>query len=307
MGEVEKRRIRGQESLVNIACGQFEPHVGFLEENREKTLRIIDEAAKQKVRFIVFPELCNTGYVFNTREEARSLCEPVPGGKTIQLWEEAAKEYDMYIAAGFGEKEGIHLYNSAVLIGPEGYIGKYRKLHLWYEEKLFFEPGNLGIPVFETPIGRIGLQICYDQWFVEVTRILALQGADLIAGPTNWVPINENEHPDNLEKTGQMPMANHIAMVNAHVNTVWIAYCDRVGIERGQPFLGSSIICNPSGLPVAGPASVKKEELIVAKQCNLLDARKKKAWNNLNVMPRDRRADVYDVMLGYQGAKPYPF
>ena len=151
-------------------------------------------------------------------------------GKTCQLWAKAAARLKVYIVAGINEREGNLLYNSSILIGPEGHIGTFRKVHLWNEENLFFEPGNLGFPVFKTPIGRIGTFICYDGWFPESYRLCALQGADIICIPTNWVPIPG-------QKKGREAMANILVMAAAHSNAVFVAAADRIGIERGSHLL----------------------------------------------------------------------
>lgn len=302
--EVVQERRPGEESLVTIACAQFEPHVGELEENRNKSCQLIENAVEKGSNFIVLPELANSGYVFNSREEARSLSEEIPNGETAEKWEELAIEHGAYVIGGYAEKETNQLYNSSILIGPEGYIGTHRKVHLWNEEKLWFEPGN-NIEVFNTDIGRIGMQICYDQWFPELTRIQAAKGADIIAEPTNWVPINEYEQSGQLGDD-ELARANYLAVANAHVNTVWFACADRIGIERDQPFLGRSLIVDPAGNPIAGPASQDEEELLIVEGCNLMDARTQKVWNGLNVIPRDRRTDLYDEVLGYEG-KAHPF
>ena len=121
-------------------------------------------------------------------------------------------------------------------ISSDGHLSITQKFLSWMsgrtqtgEENLFFEPGNLGFPVFHTPIGRIGVAICYDGWFPETFRLCALQGADIVCVPTNWVPI-----PGQAE--GREAMANILAMAAAHSNSIFIACADRVGIERGQPF-----------------------------------------------------------------------
>lgn len=297
-------RIPGNESLVNITCVQFEPKVGKLNENREKSVRCIEEAISDGGDFIVLPELANSGYVFNSRQEAYSLAESIPDGKTAQQWSQLAQENDVYIVGGYAEKADNKLFNSAILIGPEGYIGTQRKLHLWNEEKLWFEPGN-DIKVFETKIGRIGIQICYDQWFPELSRIQAMKGADIIAEPTNWVPINEYEQSGQLG-ADELARANNLAISNAHVNTVWFVCADRVGSERGQPFLGRSLIVDPAGNPIAGPASQENEERLLVENCNLMDARTSKNWNELNVIPRDRRTDLYGELLGFED-RSHPF
>lgn len=295
----EDEQADSAQSSVTIACVQFEPQVGELEANRQETCRLIEEAAESGGDFVVLPELANSGYVFESRSEARSLAEPIPEGETAQQWIELAATHDIYIVGGYAEHDGVDLYNSAVLIGPDGYIGTHRKLHLWNEEKLWFEPGD-EIEVFNTEIGRIGMQICYDQWFPELSRIQAAKGADLIAEPTNWVPINEHERT-GLEED-EFARANYLAISNAHVNTVWFACADRVGTERGQPFLGRSLIVDPTGTTVAGPASQSDDEILIAEECDLMDARTEKVWNDLNVIPRDRRTDLYDDLLGYDDA-----
>jgi predicted amidohydrolase len=178
--------------------------------------------------------------------------EVITEGETAQAWLQACERYDAYIVAGLNERDGDILYNSAVVLGPHGHIGTFRKVHLWNEENLFFEPGNLGFPVFRTPIGRIGAGICYDGWFPETYRLCALQGADIICVPTNWVPI-PGQRPD------REAMANILTMGAAHSNCVYIACADRIGTERGQPFIGQSIIFEYTGRPIGGPASPDKE------------------------------------------------
>jgi len=283
-------KIIGGESLVRIGCCQIEPRVGLKEENVEKTLRFAGEAADGGAALILLPELANTGYVFNTRSEAYELSEEVPGGETTRAWEEFTRGRGVYLAAGIAEREGHRLYNSSVLIGPEGYISKYRKLHLWNREKLFFEPGDLGLPVFHTPLGRLAMYICYDMWFPETTRICALQGADLILNITNWVS-SEKEAEDAR-------VTEAVCVAQAHLSSVFIAAADRVGVERGQPFLGRSMIVSPKGELLAGPASHDREEIIIA-ECNLVEARLRKRRTRLNHIVLDRRTDVYDALLGY--------
>ena len=284
-----------EEAVVRVACVQMEPVVGHKQANVEKSLGLIDEAAANGARLIVLPELANSGYVFESREEAFALSEPVPEGETTKAWTRIARERGLYIAAGICEREGDTLFNSSVLVGPHGHIGTFRKVHLWNEENLFFEPGNLGFPVWRTPIGRIGAMICYDGWFPEGYRLCALQGADIICISTNWVPI-----PGQDEK--REAMANILCMGAAHQNSVFIAAADRVGTERGQPFIGQSLIVSYTGWPVAGPASPDKEEILYA-DCNLADARRKRNWNEYNQVLRDRRTDLYDEMLGTE-SKP---
>jgi N-carbamoylputrescine amidase len=275
---------------VTIACLQMQPSFGDVASNVERSLQLIDRAAADGANLVVLPELCNTGYVFASREEAFAIAEEIPAGPTVAAWAERAARHRLHLVAGICERAGNKLYNSAVVIGPAGYVGTYRKVHLWNEEALFFEPGNLGFPVFHTPIGRIGAAICYDGWFPETFRLCALQGADIVCVPTNWVPI-----PGQAD--GRQAMANILAMAAAHSNSMFIACADRVGVERGQPFEGQSLIVSYTGWPVAGPASRDSEEIILAK-VDLGEARRKRNWNAFNQVLRDRRTDIYDEMLG---------
>jgi N-carbamoylputrescine amidase len=281
-------------SKVTIACLQMQPRFGDVAANVAHSLELIDEAAARGAGLLVLPELANTGYVFASREEALGLAEEIPNGSTVAAWAGAAQRHRLHLVAGICERAGQKLFNSAVVIGPSGYIGTFRKVHLWNEENLFFEPGDLGFPVFHTPIGRIGVAICYDGWFPETYRLSALQGADIVCVPTNWVPI-----PGQAE--GRQAMANLLTMAAAHSNSLFVACADRVGTERGQPFEGQSLIVSYTGWPVAGPASRENEEIVLA-EVDLGEARRKRNWNAFNQVLRDRRTDVYDEMLG-SGAK----
>ena len=281
-------------AAVRIACVQMEPIVGEKDRNVRRSIEMIEEAAGKGATLVVLPELCNSGYVFDAREEAFALSEEVPAGPTCQAWADVASKHGLHIIAGIDERDGDTLYNSSVVIGPHGYVGTFRKVHLWNEENLFFEPGNLGFPVFKTPIGRIGTFICYDGWFPESYRLCALQGADIVCIPTNWVPIPGQD--ENREA-----MANILAMAAAHSNSLFVAAADRIGTERQQPFIGQSIIVSYTGWPVVGPASPDKEEIIYA-DVNLSDARRKRNWNEYNQVLRDRRTDLYNEMLGASSA-----
>lgn len=278
------------ESSLRVACVQMQPVIGETATNVTRTLSFIERAAADGAGLVVLPELCSTGYVFATREEAARLAEDIPAGPTTQAWMAAAARHDITIVAGIAERSGDSLFNSAVVIGPNGLLGTYRKNHLWGAENLFFERGDLGVPVFRIPAGRIAVAICYDIWFPEIFRLAALQGADLLCVPTNWVPMPSQ--PGDM-----MVMANVLAMAGAHSNSMFVACADRVGVERGQPFLGNSIIVSHAGWPLAGPASADAEEIVCA-DLNLSDARRKRTLNDFNQLLRDRRTDLYGEMLG---------
>ncbi|MCK0198751.1 nitrilase family protein [Ancylobacter sp. 6x-1] len=277
-------------SSVRVACIQMEPRFGATAANVAHSIALIEQAADQGANLVVLPELCNTGYMFETRAEAFSLAEPVPEGPSTKAWADVAARRNLIIVAGLAERDGDVLYNSAIVVGPGGAIGTYRKNHLWGAENLFFEPGNSGAPVFQTEIGRIGVAICYDGWFPELYRLQALQGADIVCVPTNWVPI-----PGQAE--GREAMANILAMAAAHTNSLAIACADRIGTERGQLFIGQSLIIAHTGWPAAGPASPTDETVLVA-EIDLGAGRRDRNWNAFNQPLRDRRTDLYAEMLG---------
>jgi predicted amidohydrolase len=273
-----------------IACVQMEPRIGAKHDNVTRAVRYIEAAAEHGAALIVLPELSNSGYVFADRDEAVSLAETLPDSETARAFGEAARRLGVYIVAGIAERSDGHLYNSALLTGPAGHIGVYRKLHLWNNEKRFFEPGDRGVPVFDTPLGRVAIAICYDGWFPETYRLAAMQGADIVCVPTNWVPMPSQ--PDD-----RPAMATTLTMAAAHSNGMAIACANRIGTERGQPFIGQSLIVGGDGWPLAGPASHDREEVLYAR-IDLTRTRAQRTLNDFNHVMRDRRADVYDPMLG---------
>ncbi|WP_454901804.1 nitrilase family protein [Variovorax gossypii] len=273
-----------------VASVQMAPRVGHTAANVERSVRQIEEAAAQGASIVVLPELANSGYVFASRAEAFSLAEPVPDGPSTQAWAEVAQRCKVHVVAGIAERTGDRLYNAAVVLGPNGWLGTYRKLHLWGDEHLFFESGDKGLPVFHTELGRLGVLICYDGWFPETYRLLAMQGVDIVCMPTNWVPMPE-------QPADRPAMATTLAMANAHSNGLNIVCANRVGTERGQPFVGQSLIVGAQGWPLAGPASHDAEEILYAR-INLKASRRARHLNAFNDVLRDRRDDIYDPMLG---------
>jgi predicted amidohydrolase len=293
---LERRVGFSNGASIKIACLQYEPKIGEKKRNVAKSLQLLRRAKNEGATLCILPELCNTGYMFSSRTEAYEAAEAVPDGTTSREWIDFAHSNNVYIAAGITEIDGSRLYNSQVFIAPYGYVGKHRKVHLWFTDKLYFEPGDLGYQVFVTPIGRLSGLICYDLWFPEASRILAVQGADIICISTNWVPLPGQEKD-------RLPMADYLCIVNSHVNGIFIAAADRIGTERGQPFIGSSVITDATGWPLGGPASYDKEELIFA-DVDLTRARRSRQWNALNNPLTDRRIDVFDSLLGYKPTTP---
>lgn len=268
-----------------LACIQYEPHIGDRAGNLAAMETRIRAAAARGAALIVLPELADSGYVFETTEEVAELSRPAPDGETTEWLCGLTAELGVHIVSGLAEEAGGRYYNSAVLCGPSGYLGTYRKLHLWDRETLFFAPGDLGLPVFDTPLGRIGMAICYDGWFPETFRMLADAGAEIVCIPTNWVPM-PGQHPKDAA------MSNLLHRAAAHCNGLYIACADRVGTERGQPFIGQSLIVDPMGFPIAGPADWQEEAILYAEIApgSIAAARQINAHNHIL---GDRRPDVY--------------
>lgn len=277
-------------SAIHVASVQTAPVMGEVAANVARSIELVEQAAAQGARLVVLPELANTGYMFASRQEAHALAESVPDGPSSRAWIALAQRLGIYLVAGIAERSGGRLYNAAIIAGPDGYLGTYRKLHLWGDENLFFEPGDLGLPVFHTELGRIGVAICYDGWFPEVYRLLALRGADIVAVPTNWVPM-PGQTPDGPA------MAHALAIAGAHSNGLTLVCADRVGVERGQPFVGRSLIVGSQGWTSAGPASHDREEVLLA-PVDVMASRRARQLNDFNHVLRDRRRDLYDELLG---------
>ena len=289
-------------SPVRVAVVQFDPQVGVenLARNSAAIYQRLDAAVANGAQLVVLPELATTGYCFSGRAEAYAHAEPVPGGATVQGWVSYAAKHGIHIVGCLVEQDGLQLFDTAVLVGPEGYIGRYRKTHLWNNEKLWFTPGDEGYPVFETRIGRIGLLVCWDIWFPEVPRILAQLGADIVCAPTNWVWT-----PPPLYDASGTCMAAYLTMTAAHANGIFIATADRIGTERGAGFMGNSLIAGTNGWPIgriAGP----DEDTILHADVDIGAARSAPIWTPLNDLHRDRRTDLYDPLLGYVGARALP-
>ena len=270
---------------ITVASLQLEPVIGEAAQNLARSLDMIERAADQGARLVVLPELANSGYVFNSREEALSLAEDALTGPAVTAWCALAAQRGLHIVAGLCERAGGALYNSAVAIGPGGVLGRFRKVHLWDQENRFFESGDLGFPVLDLPFGRMGMLICYDGWFPESYRACALQGADIVCVPTNWVPMPG-------QPAGCDVMANTLVMAGAHSNGLFVIAADRVGTERGQAFLGCSLIVGPDGFPLAGPAPPAGEAILLA-TIDPGSAAAARRLNGFNHLLHDRRAEHY--------------
>ncbi len=234
---------------ITIAAVQMDPTLGQVRENRARILSLLDRAAQANARLIIFPEAALSGYCFATLDEARAAAEPLTG-LSVLAFAQTCQALGVYAIIGMLEDAGDKLYNVAVLIGPQGLIGCYRKSHLPFlgVDKLA-DKGDSGFHVYDTPLGRIGMLVCYDLRFPEAARCLALNGADIVALPTNW-PEGSDAAP------------RFIAPARALENRVFLAACNRCGHERGFDFIGQSAIVDPTGKHLAQAGA--GEEIITA-------------------------------------------
>ena len=206
--------------------------------NINANLTMLEQTVRAEVargtELSIFPECFSTGYCFDSLEEAREYAESVPGPTTDRVVRLCA-ELKTFVVFGMLEKDGDRIFNIAVLVGPNGLIGSYRKVHLPYlGVDRFTTPGDRPFEVFDAGGVKIGMLICYDGGFPEAARVLSIQGADLIVLPTNWPP-------------GGSYMAEFSINSRAMENGVYFAAVNRVGTENGFSFIGKSRICSPVG------------------------------------------------------------
>ena len=267
-----------------IACAQYAIHDGDPEANLERSVAAILDAAKDGADLVVLPELANSGCDFSSREHALRLAEELgnSSGPTLRAWSRATQDTGILVVGGLLEKEGDCLYNSAVVVAPTNLLARYRKTHLWNKEKLFYEAGR-DLPVFETPLGNIGVLICYDAWFPEAARTLALRGADLLCIPANapddWVPEEQ--------RRGDLAMLNAHAISHANANRLFVACANRVG----DGYLGRSCIVDPTG-GVLAFGSATAEELVSA-SIEIERSRREKRLTSRSHAFGDRNPSVY--------------
>ncbi|MDT4794264.1 (R)-stereoselective amidase [compost metagenome] len=268
---------------IQVACCQLAPKIGDLVHNRRLVEGAVRAAALQGARVVVLPELVQSGYLFHDLDEALASSEPIDG-PTLQLWQALARELDIVIVGGFCERLDQHrVANSAALVDRQGLRAIYRKAHLWDGENTIFTAGTEPPAVVETAFGRIGVMVCYDLEFPEWVRLPALAGAELLCAPVNW--------PDGPRPPIERPAEVVRVQANASVNRMFIAACDRHGLERGVNWVQGSVIVDPDGYPLAGPVDTGGEQILMA-TLNLEDACNKRI-STYNHLHDDRRAELY--------------
>jgi N-carbamoylputrescine amidase len=280
-------------ALIQMSCSTNAAH------NLDKVVERIDEAGKQGANIVSTQELFRSQYFCQTEDHSNfELAETIPGPSTEALTK-LARDRGIVIVASLFEKRAAGLYhNTAVVIDADGTLrGRYRKMHIpddpKYYEKFYFTPGDLGFQSFETRFGKVGVLICWDQWFPEAARLTALTGAEILFYPTaiGW-------HPSEREKYGEAQHSSWETIQRAHAiaNGVYVAVANRVGHEGdsadGITFWGQSFISDPGGRIVTRAGS--NEETILFAECDFqrLDVQRTH-WPFL----RDRRIDAYQDLV----------
>jgi 5-aminopentanamidase len=278
--------------MTTVACCQLTPVLGRPDANREQTAEAIARAAAAGAEVVVLPELASSGYVFESRDEARACAEPADG-TTVSLWARLAAEHDLVVVGGFCELAGDEVFNSAALVDASGLRAVYRKAHLWDAERLWFTPGSAPPPVVATRAGRLAVMICYDLEFPEWVRLPALAGAQLLCAPVNWPALPQPAPSQSAPGTsaGQRPMDVVKVQAEAAMNRLFIAVCDRAGQERGVDWVEASVIVDADGWPLAGGGAGAGETMIMA-GCRLGDALSKSV-SPLSDVHADRRPELY--------------
>ena len=264
---------------MKIGFVQFDPAFGEVERNLSSVTSLIEGV---KADLLVLPELFNTGYLFTSKQEAIDLSEEVPGGKTAKALVAMAEGHGVHIVAGLAEWDDGRIHNSAVLVSPSGQVATYRKVHLFFEEKLWFDPGDREPEVFDIGCCRAGVMVCFDWFFPETARVLALKGADVICHSANLV----------------LPYCQDAMITRCLENRVFAVTCNRTGSEqRGGKTLaytGRSQIVDPRG-NVLYRAGRETDEVHVA-EVDVMAARDKQL-NEHNNLFTDRRPQFYGTLV----------
>jgi predicted amidohydrolase len=226
----------------------MEPKLGNVEENLDRILAGLEQAAADGAKLVVFPECALSGYGFGSREEGLAHAVASDGHEVVKV-AELARRTGCGCIFGLLERAGSRLFNACVLVGPDGVKGTYRKVHLpFLGVDMFVDPGDLAFAVHEFAGLRIGMHICYDGAFPETARVLTLLGADVLVLPTNW--------PTHSECA-----AEHMIPTRAMENTVYVMAINRVGVESGFRFIGASSIADPSGTILARAGAETEQTL----------------------------------------------
>jgi predicted amidohydrolase len=271
--------------MLQVTVEQVAVQVGAVDDNRGLVRSLADQALTAGSDLVVFPELAVSGYTTD-RALVREVAEPLDGPTVGMLTELTARRGGL-VATGLCERDGDVFYNSVVVVGRDGPVLHYRKLHLFDEENDVYAPGDLGLPVADTDWGRLGACVCYDLRFVEVLRVLSLRGADLVVAPAAWVGGFDRSVP----ATG-LPRQAQAAVVQANLDQVAVAAVSQAPVPGGPALLGGSVVADAHGDLLAGPLSRNSADRATVR-IDVAAGRAARVRSE-RIRPReDRRTDVY--------------
>ncbi|MFT9846872.1 nitrilase-related carbon-nitrogen hydrolase [Aneurinibacillus sp. REN35] len=237
------------------------PGMAAVDANRRSNDQAIEALFNDGAQIIVLPECSNHQYVMHSQEDVRMYAETLDG-PSVGRWHALASAHGGYIVGGIIERDEGVFYNTAVLVGPDGPIGHYRKVHRFNWEKEFLSAGNIGFPIFH--IGEldinVGMLICYDLRFPEAVRSMALAQCDLLLVPTTWTSIGKAVLWDEQGYC----LANYLALAHTYSNRMAIACADRAGKEGDVRYMGASIIVDSMSRVAAGPAAKYDADRLLA-------------------------------------------
>ncbi len=268
--------VIGGEMQYKVGVLQFKPKFLEMKNNLDRMQKLLDSVTAD---LIILPELATSGYLFKSEQEIEQAAESAQNGITATFFRQLAQTKNTSYVVGFAEKADAKIYNSAMLVNPDGKVYVYRKTHLFYEEKKWFTPGDSGLQVFKAKNGvKLGMMICFDWIFPESARTLTLRGAQIIAHPANLV----------------LPWCQQAMITRSLENRVFSITANRIGKEKNSGselnFTGMSQILSPKG-EILTRCNVKTEEF------KMIDIDPDEADNKLvtefNHIIKDRRSEMY--------------
>lgn len=264
---------------MKIGYLQLKPQFGRIKDNVKAAKSLMSKVTDAT---LVLPELFNTGYLFRNIDEIKELSESAVSGYTVTELKKVAKKQRLNLVFGIAEKKARQYFNTSVLITATGKVETYQKLHLFDREKLFFKPGTKVLKIYNLPETKIGMMVCFDWIFPEVTRVLALQGARVICHPSNLV----------------LPYCQDAMKTRSIENRVFTITANRIGTEKrgsvSMTFTGKSQVVNPAGEVIA--SSGERSESLKVVEIDPAEAGDKKATPNNDIF-EDRRVAFYKPLL----------
>ncbi|WP_235851559.1 nitrilase-related carbon-nitrogen hydrolase [Heyndrickxia camelliae] len=280
----KENNIKKVTKPFKVASIEFNPILNERDKNVEALAKLTEEAFKKGAKLVVAPEMSTTGYYYANRKAIEPFVDTIPG-KTTDVFAKLTKKYDAYVVFGMPEvdKKTNLYYNSAAMVGPNGYVGKYRKTQMWETETHWGAWGDLGVPVFDTELGKIAINICMDSAYFETARLAGIQGADILAFPTN----------SSAQAISALP-------ARAQQNGMYIVSANRSNTEHGFHMIGGSAVWSPEGHKLAEAPVVMTEKEDVDKPTITYATIDPKQYNNKNKKAlKERRPELYKELMQY--------